>query len=200
MFILFALLFISCERSPESNANDLIKSSLRKVLVKPDSYKPIDTTIDSAFAPYDNPAIFETIISYSDDAKKMKDLDREIELSELSMSVYIDSYSSYEKIEYEQAKEKYDKAISKKEKIEKKIVEELLPVIDSLLSQNKSFVGWKVTHNYRAENTLGNTVVGNHIFIVDKNFEKVLLDLDKDDYRDYQRSIKDIKEQMDEIK
>jgi hypothetical protein len=43
--------FASCNNSPESKANDLIKEEMKKSLYHVDSYDPVETIVDSAFSP-----------------------------------------------------------------------------------------------------------------------------------------------------
>ncbi|MBO7115883.1 MAG: hypothetical protein J6V87_02410 [Prevotella sp.] len=47
--ILVLIVLAACSQSPEQKAEVLIKDSLKKSLYKPDTYKPVDTKVDSAF-------------------------------------------------------------------------------------------------------------------------------------------------------
>ena len=58
---LFAVIVVACGQSQEQKAETLIKENLKKSLYKPESYKPVETKVDSAFAPYDDPAFFEEL-------------------------------------------------------------------------------------------------------------------------------------------
>ena len=53
--VLFAMVMVSCSKSKEQKAEALVKESVKKVLFKPETYKPVETKVDSAFAPYDDP-------------------------------------------------------------------------------------------------------------------------------------------------
>ena len=55
------LVLVACSQSQEKKAEALIKESLKKSLYKPETYKPVETKVDSAFAPYDDPAFFEEL-------------------------------------------------------------------------------------------------------------------------------------------
>ena len=61
--ILVLIVLAACSQSPEQKAEVLIKDSLKKSLYKPDTYKPVDTKVDSAFTPYDDPKVTFTIIT-----------------------------------------------------------------------------------------------------------------------------------------
>lgn len=58
---LVAIVIVACKQSQEQKAEYLIKESLKKSLYKPETYKPVETKVDSAFAPYDDPAFFEEL-------------------------------------------------------------------------------------------------------------------------------------------
>ena len=45
----------SCGKSPQDKATAYVEKDMPKSLVKPDSYDPIETKVDSAFAPFDSP-------------------------------------------------------------------------------------------------------------------------------------------------
>ena len=60
--ILFALaLFcmISCSQTPENKVSSLIRANIEKSLAHPDSYEAIETVVDSAFAPFDDPTFYQ---------------------------------------------------------------------------------------------------------------------------------------------
>ena len=48
---LVAIVMVACGQSQEQKAEYLIKESLKKSLYKPETYKPVETKVDSAFAP-----------------------------------------------------------------------------------------------------------------------------------------------------
>ena len=61
-FILIGLVMVymmTSSQSPDDKAKTLIGESIEKALVHPKSYKPLETIVDSAFAPFDDPAFYE---------------------------------------------------------------------------------------------------------------------------------------------
>ena len=72
LFALVAIALSACNLTKESKAEALVKESLKKALYKPDTYKPIETKVDSAFAPYDDPALFKEL-------EKLEELNTEYE-------------------------------------------------------------------------------------------------------------------------
>ena len=78
-----ALLFVSCGQSPEDKANALIKAELRKTLFKPDTYKPIETKLDSAFAPFDDPNLYKIMGDLAKMAAELEGLDYQLRTQNL---------------------------------------------------------------------------------------------------------------------
>ena len=50
---------ISCSQSPENKANALIQKDVKNTLSHPESYEALETVVDSAFAPFDDPAFYK---------------------------------------------------------------------------------------------------------------------------------------------
>lgn len=117
------------------------------------------------------------------------------------MSLWSDPYisSSYSRNEYNEAKNEYNKVNSTierlKEKGKKKAVE-----IKNLLGQERKFIGYLAKHNYRADNNAGNTLVGNTLFLIDKEFKNVLFSCEVEEYNQLQENIKEIEERINEEK
>lgn len=193
-----ALIFCSCSKSPEDKANELIKAELRKSLYKPDSYKPIETKLDSAFTPYDNPALFEKMEELVGMGDELNDLNRDLKRAKSSMSIWNSPYmSSFGRNEYNEAKEEYENANSRIEKLKEKGQKKFEEVV-SLLVKQPQFIGYLATHNYRADNNAGNTLIGNSVFIIDKDFKEVLFSCEVEEYNQIQKTIKQFEEQFEE--
>lgn len=59
LFSLAVICLISCSQSNDNNIKSLIKRSIEKTLANPASYEPLETVVDSAYAPFDDPAFYE---------------------------------------------------------------------------------------------------------------------------------------------
>ena len=70
----------------------------------------------------------------------------------------------------------------------------------TMLNKKPEFIGWKATHNYRADNNAGNTLIGNTVYIIDKNFKKVLFSCEDEEYKIIQEGIKTIIENLEDGK
>lgn len=194
----FILIFCSCGKSPEEKADELIKAELRKSLYKPDSYNPIETKLDSAFAPYDDPVLFEKMMETVKIGAEIKGLDHDMKQAKSTMSIWSGPYiDSYGRNEYNEAKEEYDKANAEKEKLTEKGKKKLEEIVN-LLKQERKFIGYLATHNYRADNNAGNTLIGNTVFIIDKEFKEILFRCEVEEYNQMQQTIEELEERMNE--
>ncbi len=200
--ILLALLaiatFISCSESPEEKANKLIKEELKKSLYLPESYSPVETKVDSAFSPYSDPEVFNKLIEINKMNEKLEELDEKMKDSEKNMAIWSGPYhSAFGKHSYNEAKEEYDEAKSEFEALQEKGVAKMIDVMKSI-SEEPKFIGFTAFHNYRANNNSGQTLIGNQVFLIDDKFEKVLYSFELSDYNDFQKVLKQFKEQIPE--
>lgn len=202
-YLIFFLLMVavwSCTSSPEDKANKLIKKDLITSLYKPDTYKPVETKIDSAFSPDDSPEIFLKMQEMYEISGKAIQEENDLEDAESSMAIWGGPYSSsLGQHEYKQAKKKYDQAKNNLDNYKRKAQKKLFEIIE-MFQKKKTFCGWKVAHNYRADNNAGQTLIGNKMFIIDKNFEKILYSIDLETFQNLAESSADIREQSAEFR
>lgn len=115
------VLFASCGKSLEEKANALIKENMTKVLYYPESYDPVETRIDSAFTPFDDPVFFEKTLQLYKLNMSIDEYDRNMKRAKYSMSICGDSYmSAYVRNRYQESKDEYDQNAQDKEIAEKK--------------------------------------------------------------------------------
>ena len=195
---LVAIVMVACGQSQEQKAEALIKESLKKSLYKPETYKPVETKVDSAFAPYDDPAFFEELAELGKMNSEYADLEEKAKHAKSSMSIWSGPYqTSFGRNQYQESKEEYDEANAKIEKLNTKGRKQYEKVAN-MLQGNRKFIGYKAIHNYRADNNAGNTLIGNTIFFIDKNFEEVTYSMEVEEYNQVQEAIEQLQEQLEE--
>ena len=195
---LVAIVMVACGQSQEQKAEYLIKESLKKSLYKPETYKPVETKVDSAFAPYDDPAFFEELAELGKMNSEYEELESKAKHAKSSMAIWSGPYmSAYGRNEYQEAKSDYEEANAKLEKLKTKGRKQFEKIANMLQVSNK-FIGYKAVHNYRADNKAGNTLIGNTIFFIDKNFEEITYSMEVDEYNQVQEAISSFKEQIEE--
>lgn len=194
---LVAVVMVACGQSQEQKAEALIKESLKKSLYKPETYKPVETKVDSAFAPYDDPAFFEELAELSKMNADYEDLEKKAKRAKSSMSIWSGPYqTSFDRNQYQEAKEEYDEANAKIEKLKTKGRKQYEKVAN-MVQGTRKFIGYKAIHNYRADNNAGNTLIGYTIFFIDKNFEEVTYSMEVEEYNQVQEAIEQLQEQLE---
>lgn len=186
IFTIFAVsaFLVSCQKSNEDKAYDLIKDRMGKVLYHPESYESVEIVIDSAFTPFDSPEFYEKTLKVAKISLEIDQLEKEIKLAKSSMAIWSGPYqSAFGRNEYKEAKEKFDNANEAKEKAAEK-AKKLAKQLKEELSKKPIFIGFKAKHKYRANNNAGNTMFGEAMFIFDKDFTTVLgeYDVESEEY------------------
>lgn len=82
-----ALVFIGCTMSPEKKAASIAGKAVKASLYHPDSYDPIGTVVDSAFAPMDDPDFFEKTLKLYELGIEMENCNNEMKLAKSSMAI-----------------------------------------------------------------------------------------------------------------
>ena len=204
------ILITSCIQTTEDKINNLVEQHIKTCLYVPDSYESVTTKVDSAFTPYNDPGFHEklmTLNKYSDNISEhdanIKSEEWEISSAKSSMAIWSDGYSATARHEYKEAKEqlsehqkKYEELLAEKEKLIKKGKQ----LYDEIIKETKSpkrFIGYQVNHRYRAENNDGQKLLGDVLYVFNKDLSKMLLvyDLDSNDFHIIEELIKQIKEE-----
>lgn len=172
IIIFFAIIFglSSCLPSNNRKAEQLAAKYIKEILYHPESYKPIETRVDSSFVSMEiineTKNLFELYQILGEYGSKFNSAERTMETN--SFAGY---YGGYGKVEYRQAKQDYERY---KRLITEKL-EELAAQLDRIKSLQSAtgshkFNGWKVYHKYSSSNGLGNVLAGEYIFLCDKKF------------------------------
>lgn len=178
--VMATLMFASCAKSPEQKAEALIKEQMQQTLYHPETYAPSATQVDSAFTPYDDPEFYEKTLKLAKLGMVIDKYNREAKSEKSSMSIWSGPYqSSFGRNEYQEAKEKYNNAISKKEQATKE-AKALGEELKKMFNEDSKFVGFKATHTYRANNNAGQTVGGKALFLFDKDMKQIVASYDMD--------------------
>ncbi len=189
IFGLLAVLLLTCCQTREEKADALIKEALMPYLVKPDSYRPVETKLDSAFAPYDNPELLNTLGVLYGKLEERWDLKDKMQEKIRLMNVWGSGYTSeWSKKQYLGYKEEYDVFNGQYEKLNQKIQLQYAKV-DSLVKVERQFIGFKATHNYRSDNNDGKTNIGNLFLVFDKDITEVRYIIDADQIGKLERAL-----------
>ena len=180
IIIVVAICLTACGDSKEVKAEKLAKKALNSVIVNMDTYEPIETKIDSAFAPLSSPEVFRfyeqlpdqmrLFFDYQDEAKRLKttiDLQEELDLS-LGRNIY------------NQNKEDYENALKKIKEYDEKM-EAFVKDMNQKAKEKPVFNGYRVKHTYRYVTKEGDKTIGHCLFLMNKDLTKVESMIDLDD-------------------
>ncbi len=182
---LCVMLAIACTQSPQKKAEALVKESVQKLLFFPDSYEAIETQLDSAFSPHHDPASVTAVLDFYKKGYELEELDSEIKSAKSSMSLWSGPYmTSLGKNEYNEAKEKYEKAQKQYESLLEKTKKQA-EAFWKKMEEPKEFIGYKARHRYRAKNNAGNVMIGEMVFLFDKELTTVVAEWDKEEIELY---------------
>lgn len=162
LYLLMALLLISCSPTNEKKAQKLIGQTLKETLHDYSSYEPVKFgTLDSVYT-----SIIEDNAYYSTETK-LREYTIKAESAVSEADMYSEMKGSYYSKKYDAAMKT---ALSYQDSIKL-----LNPVIDSL---KKSFVpqqvGWRMTHTFRSNNAMGAKTLGTIMFFFDMDINKVI--------------------------
>ena len=195
---LAAIVLVSCSKTPEQKAEALVKENDKKVLLKPDTYDPIETKIDSVYSPYNDTDFYKEVTNFSELLSEVSRCKNSVENAKHDLAFYGRAVSSsYFKEKYQEAKEKYEAAIKKHNKIKEEIQNQYEDIAAKLEGEH-TFSGYVIAHSFRANNNDGQTSIANFVFFVDKNIENVLFALSEYEINEYAETINQIKEKMED--
>lgn len=190
-----AVILVACGKSPEEKAQALIEDAVKKSLYIPKSYDPVETKIDSAFAPHATQDYINGTIEMCKAYKELKECESEVKSAKSSLNIYSDSYArAYMPNEYRDHKAEYDAALSKKDRAEKHLGE-IIEGLRKMEEQKPEFIGYSAIHRYRANTNGGQTVFGTVQFFLDKDISKIVAsyDLDSYDFKEMQETLEEMK-------
>ena len=180
-----ALVICGCGKNIEEQAQEAVKNELHKNLYYFDSYEPLETKVDSAFnTPENNPDVRELMKIVSEQGNQAIEFASELEDAERSIASLSDARGLGASFAYD-----YNEAVKNKVYVETKIKRNLkeawgdmLKLSEYFAQTNNNFIGWRVTHTYRAKTGRGIPDIGREVYIFSKDFKKVLLNLKYDEY------------------
>ena len=191
-FILCMMVLGACSRTQEEKANLLIKEDIQKVLVKPDTYEPIETKLDSAFAPYETPECMENILKCVQLFMEIKRYEEKIKDAKSMMTLYEDNLGfPYLKNKYNEHKAEYKEATNKKNEIERRL-KRSGKKINELVNAKREFIGYKTMHHYRADNNEGNTFLRTGFYLFDKDINTILVSFSETEFELIQEAFKEL--------
>ena len=163
---------MSCSQpSAENKVGTFIQESIIKSLTHPESYLAIETVVDSAFAPFDDPVFYEKTLEIS--KMTLESLDYVRKAQEASR----DSKTKGNVHLFDSAEAVSNLYNRKVDSLSAKIQEKGRKLMDMMGTEYR-FIGFKVTHVYSVEDDGENATIRKRIFIMDDKLTKSLAEYD----------------------
>ena len=182
ILLLSVLFFLLSCQSKEEQIERLIEDALFRSLFDFSSYEPIETKIDSAFSSIYRDTL---IISYAYLVQKeLEDIDnylRNIDRAQSTMEIYFDSRSSSGRLRYNRANQEVEENLSKaRESLS--IINDYYDLIrERAETFQNDFIGWQAIHRYRTKTRGGHFDIGDNLYIIDPDLEKIIYQESLDD-------------------
>lgn len=181
LIVAAALFLTACQESKEAKAEKLIKTALNTVIVNIDTYVPIGTSVDSAFAPVQTAENLQRFGKMPLLIAQWGEFNRKAIIAKESMALNEPPFTSMNKEiynkEYEAAKERLDEI----EKIMKAYADEM----ERASKEKPVFNGYLARHQYRYVSIEGEKKIGDDIFFINKEFTAIeaMVDLADEDMK-----------------
>lgn len=185
LLLITAVIFcISCSQSPRTKVTALVQKRVKKTLTYPDSYKRIEITIDSAFAPNHDPDYYEKMLKVGKYNQEIQKIEDSIKKLESSIEFWSKFHSAYEKIRFNEDSVLCETYIQRREELNS-YADKIYSELAKFIKQPRRFIGYKVIHKYRAKSDSDEDFIGACFYIIDKDCKKILVeyDLDSEDYK-----------------
>ncbi|MCR4603436.1 MAG: hypothetical protein K5683_07905 [Prevotella sp.] len=192
-FTIALVLLAACSQTNEERAEALIEASLKKELYHPDTYQSVETRLDSAFAPYDDPVFFDQVEALVTLRLDVERLDSSLREAKDTMAVLTVPMSAADEQQYDEARRKYEACLAELDEVKYR-GDSLLSDIVATLQHNRRFIGYKAVHHYRADDNKGAMQTGHTVFYIDSLFARITYSLELSTYEKIQTMIADLKE------
>ena len=185
LLLITAVIFcISCSQTPRTKITALVQERAKKSLVLPSSYTKIEISIDSAYAPKNDPNYYEKMLQAGKYEQEVLKYENSIKQLESSMEFWSRFHSTYEKIRFNEDSVLRDTYIQKCTEL-KFYADKVYSELAKFIKQPRRFIGYKVTHEYRAKKDSDEDFIGGYFYIIDKDCKKILAEynINSEDYK-----------------
>ena len=175
---LAVLSVMSCSQPSEDKVKTLIRESVSRSLSHPGSYMAIETVVDSAFAPFDDPVFREKTLEIC--RMTVENLEYVRQAQEAEELMHPKEYAlmtDSEKVQYRRYKEISTLCNEKVDSLSARIKEKGINLMD-MVGPGYRFIGWKVTHEFCERDKTGFTVRRRKVFIIDEDKTRILAEYD----------------------
>jgi len=180
----------ACAKTPEQKAEAIIKEAIQNTLVLPDSYQAVETQLDSAFTPYNDPEFIAVVLDMCKKGIEINALDSQMRSAKSSMSVWSGPYQTpFGREQYKQAKDEYDAAKADYDALVGRM-QKMAEGLREKAEKEPEFIGYRVHHRFRAINNAGNLILSGRHFLFDKEITKIVAQWSEEEIDVYNEFLK----------
>lgn len=199
--ILLCIITLNSCKSKEEKALEIIKNEMFKTLYDFESYEPIETKIDSSFSSlYTDTTVLRHGYTIAALLSQSDEYIEKIEDAKSTMEIWSDSYSSYSRNRYNEAKKEFDENLKKAMLVLDLVKLQSDTIRDIAKNYIPKYNGWKVSHKFRCKTKGGTPTIGDYIYIFDKDMKYIIYkeDIDDKDLNKVKKLIKEAIENKDD--
>lgn len=180
LLIMIAAFGLTACQTKEEKAEGLARKALNSVIVNYDTYEPIETTVDSAFAPLMTAEVYNYYPQLLSQIRAHSLAEEQAKVAKLQMSLSENCSYPYEKELYKKAKEEYERYSSTVTELEEK-VQAFSQKLEKYSKEEPVFNGYVVRHKFRYVSKEGDKTIGDVLFLMNKDLTEVESMLDLND-------------------
>ena len=185
------ILAIACNQTPEKKAEKLIKDSIQKTLILPDSYQSVETIIDSAYSPFSDPAFIDSVFDLFKKWGDLKECEVLVKKEKSMMSILSSPMSSFGRSQYKQAKERYEEILEIYDKLNNRY-QSVEDKVHPRMFEAPSFIGYVVHHRYRSSDNDGDVQLTGRYYLLDSDMLSIKASWDEDQYNQYKEYLQQL--------
>lgn len=177
------LIYVSCNNSADDKAESNIKNYIAENTVNSESYKVVETKVDSIYAPMESPELYKLFDKYVMAANKLRDHQEMITEMQTKMGKFTDMYS--------------DSLITKLNPIIKSLEDyvAIMENMERMMNAESKFIGYKAVQTYTMEEN-GKDVKHTDVFMFNNDLSSVLHQMRKEDYIFVSEHLKKMKQNI----
>ena len=178
LFLLFSILFVlsSCGKSDEEKLNDLIEEATKASLYIPESYDPVSTQCDTLGIDIINPTNIKKSVKIISLVREAQSTQRQIDYDLEQRDFWRGESGNF----YNDQSKKAQSGEEKRDKLKSQAMRLFAELLNDY-NTNRGFYGYYVEHKFRAKNNMGDVMVGDVIYIVNKDKTKIVAAYDSSD-------------------
>lgn len=155
-----SIMLASCSQSLTDKAQNLIAEDIESSVVASDTYEVIETKVDSAYAPLENPELYKLFDKYVKSYNEIREHNEMVADMQFKMGKFTDMYS--------------DELIARLSPIVKSLENtvSIMENMDRMMDMPEDFVGYKAIHTYTT-NENGKNVEHKDVYLFNKDMSSI---------------------------